>query len=104
MNTDTSDWTLVELVRKQATRYGEREFISFEQGGRLSFGDLDRDSDNQVRRLANLGVGPGDRVLGLIKNRVELLLPLVARLIYSRNSSTSASWIRIRTKSCKQVK
>ncbi len=78
MTTDTSDWTLVDLVRKQAARHGEREFISFEQGARLSFADLDRDSDDLARRLATLGVGAGDRVFGLIKNRAELLLSLIA--------------------------
>ena len=78
MPIDKSHWTLVDLIRAQAARYGEREFISFEQGPRLSFAGFDRDSDDVARRLAGLGVGPGDRVLALVKNRVELLLTMFA--------------------------
>ena len=78
MSIDKSSWTLVDLVRNQAARLGEREFISFEQGARLTFAGFDRESDAAALRLAALGVGPGDRVLALVKNRVELLLTMFA--------------------------
>jgi crotonobetaine/carnitine-CoA ligase len=78
MNLDKANWTLVNLVRRQAIRHGEREFISFEQGERLTFASFDRDSDSVALRLAALGVGPGDRVLALVKNRAELLLTMFA--------------------------
>ena len=78
MPIDKSKWTLVDLIRSQAARHGEREFISFEQGPRLTFAGFDRDSDDVARRLAALGVGPGDRVLALVKNRMELLLTMFA--------------------------
>jgi carnitine-CoA ligase len=78
MPIDKSDWTLVDLIRQQGARHGEREFISFEQGDRLTFAGFDRDSDAVALRLAALGVGPGDRVLALVKNRVELLLTMFA--------------------------
>ncbi len=78
MSIDKSSWTLVDLVRGQAARLGEKEFISFEQGARLTFAGFDRDSDGAALRLAALGVGPGDRVLALVKNRAELLLTMFA--------------------------
>lgn len=78
MPIDKSDWTLVDLVRRQGARHGEREFISFEQGDRLTFAGFDRDSDAVALRLSALGVGPGDRVLALVKNRLELLLTMFA--------------------------
>ncbi|MDP7547192.1 MAG: 2,3-dihydroxybenzoate-AMP ligase, partial [Alphaproteobacteria bacterium] len=69
MSIDKSNWTLVDLVRRQGARHGEREFIAFEQGDRLTFAGLDRDSDAAALRLAALGVGPGDRVLAMVRNR-----------------------------------
>ncbi len=78
MTMDKSGWTLVDLIRRQAARHGEREFISFEQGDRLTFAGFDRDSDDVALRLASLGVGPGDRILALVKNRVELLVAMFA--------------------------
>jgi len=78
MPIDKSDWTLVDLIRRQGARYGEREFISFEQGDKLTFAGFDRDSDEVALRLSALGVGPGDRVLALVKNRIELLVTMFA--------------------------
>ena len=78
MATDTSNWTLVDLVRRQADAYGEREFISFEQGPRLTFAQLNQDSDDIAHRLRALGVAPGERVMALVKNRVEFLLSMIA--------------------------
>ncbi|TDJ27672.1 MAG: hypothetical protein E2O59_07655 [Gammaproteobacteria bacterium] len=68
MTLDKSTWTLVDLARRQADSYGEREFIRFEQGTRLTFAGLDTDSNSLARNLAGLGVVPGDRVLVLLKN------------------------------------
>ncbi|MDE0943351.1 MAG: AMP-binding protein [Alphaproteobacteria bacterium] len=78
MIADKSKWTLVNLVRHQAEHFGEREFISFEQGPRLTFAALDRDTDDLALRLRAVGVVPGDRVMALVKNRVEFLLSLIA--------------------------
>ncbi|MDA1099264.1 MAG: AMP-binding protein [Proteobacteria bacterium] len=78
MAINKSEWTLVDLVRRQAAGYGGRQFISFEQGDRLTFAGFDRDSDDVALRLAALGVGPGDRVLALLKNRIELLVTMFA--------------------------
>lgn len=78
MRDDYQNWTLVHLVRRQAARLGAREFLSFEDGTRLTFADLDAQSDDLARRLAGLGVGPGDRVMALLKNRPEFMPAMLA--------------------------
>ena len=78
MTIDTADWTLVGLVQRQAMAHGEREFMSFEHGTTLTFASLDRDSERLARNLAGLGVIPGDRVMVLLKNRIEFMLAMIA--------------------------
>lgn len=77
---DKSRWTIVDLVRRQAARYGEREFMTFEHGTRLTFAGFDAETDRLARILATLGVGPEDRVLALVKNRVEFMLVMLSTL------------------------
>jgi crotonobetaine/carnitine-CoA ligase len=74
MSVDQSNWTLTDLVGRQAVVHAEREFMSFEDGTSLTFAGFDRDSDSLSRNLASLGVKPGDRVLALFKNRIEFML------------------------------
>lgn len=78
MRDDYPNWTLVHLVRRQAARRGARAFLSFEDGTRLTFADLDAQSDDLARRLAGLGVGQGDRVVALLKNRPEFMPAMLA--------------------------
>lgn len=73
-----SEWTIVEAVRLQAQRYGDREFLRFEDSAPLSFSDFDRRSSSLAIEFANLGVEPGDRVFAFLSNGPELLLSLVA--------------------------
>lgn len=73
-----SDWTLVDLVRRQAERYGEREFLSFEGRESLSFAALHQRSDRLAAGMRLRGVDPGDRVLMLVGNRIEFLLTMFA--------------------------
>ena len=77
MTVDTSEWSLVGLVRRQAAALGEKEFMSFEHGTALTYASLDRDSDDLARKLAGLGVGPGDRVMVMLKNRIEFMLAMI---------------------------
>ena len=70
-------WTLVEVARLQAERLGEREFLSFEDGSRLTFAQLHQESDRAARALASLGVGPGDRVLALAGNSPDFLVAML---------------------------
>ena len=78
MTIDTSEWTLVDLVRLQATVHGQREFMTFEDGSTLTFESLDRESDRLARNLSSLSVSPGDRVMALLKNRIEFMFALLA--------------------------
>jgi crotonobetaine/carnitine-CoA ligase len=69
---------LTGLVQRQAEAHGEREFMSFEHGTTLTFASLHRDSDRLARNLASLGVAPGDRVMVMLKNRIEFMLAMLA--------------------------
>ena len=80
MTLDKSTWTLVDLARRQAKAHGEREFMSFEHGTRLTFAGLDRDTERLARNLAGLGVVPGDRVFALVKNRAEFILAMLSTM------------------------
>jgi len=88
---DKSNWTIVELVRQQAARYGDRTWMSFEHGTRLSFAGLEQDSERLAGVLASAGVGAGDRVLALVKNRIEFMLAMVATM------KLSAIWVPVNT-------
>ncbi len=72
-----SQWTLVEVVRRQAQRLGDTEFLNVD-GSRLSFAQLQDQSDRAAAALARLGVGPGDRVLALATNSTELIVAMIA--------------------------
>lgn len=78
MTVDTSNWTLVDLVRRQARAHGEREFMTFQHGTRLTYASLARDGDVLARNLASLAVVPGDRIMAFLKNRIEFMLAMVA--------------------------
>ena len=80
MMQDISSWTLTGLLQRQAEAHGEREFMSFEHGTSLSFASLHRDSDQLARNLASLGVAPGDRVMVMLKNRIEFMLAMFATM------------------------
>lgn len=74
---DISEWSLVSLVQRQAADRGDQEYMSFEHGTILTYAALDRDSDQIARNLASLGVVPGDRVMVLLKNRIEFMLAMI---------------------------
>ncbi|MEL7155797.1 MAG: AMP-binding protein [Actinomycetota bacterium] len=71
-------WTLVDAVGEQARRRGEEPFLSFADGGDLTFGELDRASDRVATALADLGVAEGDRVLGLLTNSRAFIVAMIA--------------------------
>ena len=71
-------WTLVDLVRRQAERYGEREFMRFDDGTTMSFAELDRQSTRLAHALAARGLRAGDRLLALLLNGPALLPLLIA--------------------------
>ena len=73
-------WTFVHALRAQARLLGEAPFLTFSDGTALSFAELDRASDRVAAGLARLGLGPGDRVLALLRNSPAFLLALFGAL------------------------
>lgn len=71
-------WTLVNLVRAQAARYGEREFMRCEDGSTMSFAALARESSRLAHALHDLGLREGDRLLALCLNGPAILPLLIA--------------------------
>jgi crotonobetaine/carnitine-CoA ligase len=71
-------WTLVDLVRRQAQRYGDREFMRCDDGSVISFAELDRQSTHLAHALAARGLRAGDRLLALLLNGPTLLPLLIA--------------------------
>jgi carnitine-CoA ligase len=71
-------WTTPAVVRMQAEKYGARHFCAFHDGARLSFLDLETQSNALASALAGLGVQPGDRVMALLHNSREFILTMVA--------------------------
>lgn len=72
------NWTLVHQVREQAAKLGEKVFMTFGSGAPpLTYGAFDRRSDAVAAALAARGVGEGDRVMMLVKNRAEFLLAMI---------------------------
>jgi carnitine-CoA ligase len=71
-------WTTPAVVRMQAEKYGARLFCAFHDGARLSFLDLETQSNALASALAGLGVQPGDRVMAQLHNSREFILTMVA--------------------------
>ncbi len=71
-------WTLVDAVRHQAAAAAEREFLSFENGASVSFSEFNDLTDRLGTALCDLGVQPGDRILGLLTNSREFMLVMIA--------------------------
>jgi crotonobetaine/carnitine-CoA ligase len=85
------EWTLVHLLRRQAALQGDRPFVRFEDGQAFTFRSLDAWTDDLAGSLAALGVGPGDRVLGLLGNRAEAIGLLFAVV------KLGALWVPVNT-------
>lgn len=71
-------WTSLDLVKAQAERYGDRVFCTFEDGPALTFGEFESESDALASGFADLGIGPGDRVLTFAYNSRSFLLTMIA--------------------------
>ena len=69
---------MVDAVRHQAVAAAEREFLSFENGSSVSFSEFNDLTDRLGTALCDLGVQPGDRILGLLTNSREFMLVMIA--------------------------
>lgn len=73
-----SQWTFPDIVRKRAKSHGNQEFCTFHDGQTFTFRQLDEETDRLASGLADLGVMPGDRVLGMATNSKAFLLAMIA--------------------------
>lgn len=71
-------WTSLDLVKRQAERYGDRVFCTFEDDPPLTFAQFEAESSALASALADLGVGSGDRVLIFAYNSRAFLLTMIA--------------------------
>jgi carnitine-CoA ligase len=71
-------WTFPAVLKRQAEKYGTREFCRFEDGTSLTFEQFDRETDALATAFADRGLEPGDRVFGLLHNSRELVLAMIA--------------------------
>ena len=74
----TDGWTLPALVRHAADTHGNREFLAFEDGRTVTFAEFDELTDRLAAALADIGLQPGDRLLGLLTNSAEFMLLMIA--------------------------
>ena len=73
-----SMWTFPAIVRMQAEKHGQKSLCSFDDGQELTFAGLDSQTDSLCSAFAALGIGPGDRVMALLRNSREFLLTMLA--------------------------
>ena len=73
-----SQWTFPAIVRMQAERHDQALLCSFNDGQSLTFRGFDEQTDRLASAFADLGVGPGDRVMAMLRNGREFLVAMVA--------------------------
>lgn len=71
-------WTLLHAIRRQAEVYGDRVFCTFYDDAVLTFAGFEEETNRLASGLAELGVGPGDRVLALALNSKAFVLAWIA--------------------------
>jgi crotonobetaine/carnitine-CoA ligase len=72
---DRASWCLPELLAERARVHGDAPFLSFALGERdLTYAETAAAADVIAAGLARLGVGHGDRVLLMMRNRAEFVL------------------------------
>lgn len=74
--TDRARWALPTITRDRAAEHPDRRYVTFGLDGRsFTYGEWDAETDAVAAGLSRLGVGGGDTVLQMVRNRAEL--PLV---------------------------
>jgi carnitine-CoA ligase len=73
-----SMWTMPAVLRWQAERLGSHPLCVFADGQSFTFKQLDEETDALASGLAELGVGPGDRVMAMVYNSKAFLLTMIA--------------------------
>jgi carnitine-CoA ligase len=70
---DPSHWVLPEVLAWQAQERGEATFIQIVDGERLSFAQAEQQAQQVAGCLASLGVKPGDKVIVLLPNDLDMV-------------------------------
>jgi carnitine-CoA ligase len=70
---DPTRWTLIEVLAEQAQRRPDEIWIQSTDGPTLTFGDAWRDAERVAGHLATLGIQPGDRVIVMLPNGIDLV-------------------------------
>lgn len=65
------NWVYSDVLRRQASRYGDRTWIRMIGGDSLTFGAADRTANRVGRFLMDLGVARGDPVAVMLPNCLE---------------------------------
>lgn len=71
-------WTLTAALSQQVILRPDATYCRFESGGSLTFRELDIASSRFATGLAELGIGPGDRVAIMAASRIEYLIAFYA--------------------------
>lgn len=71
-------WTYLELLRRRAEQYGDRIFCKFGDGDTLTFAEYESATNQLASALADLNIGPSDRVVGMMYNSKAFLLAMSA--------------------------
>jgi len=72
---DRADWTVPGILRERARTHGNAIYLDVpDHGRRLTFGETLAAAEAVGRALLDRGSAPGDRVLIMASNRVEVLL------------------------------
>lgn len=71
-------WTFPAVLKRQAEKYGDRTFCTFDDGTSFTFKELDRETDALATAFVDLGVKEGERIFSLLHNSRALLLAMIA--------------------------
>ncbi|MDF1719153.1 MAG: AMP-binding protein [Minwuia sp.] len=73
MAADKSDWTIGQVLARQARERPDSRFIQFEDGPALTYGEAHRAANSMGNAYSGAGVGAGDHVVLMLHNRLEYL-------------------------------
>lgn len=73
MATDKSDWTIGQVLARQARERPDSRFIQFEDGPSLTYGEAHLAANSMGNAYTQAGVGVGDHVVLMLHNRLEYL-------------------------------
>jgi carnitine-CoA ligase len=73
MSVQMADWVVGKVLERQASLKPDSTFIETTGGRKATFGEFDIRANQLGRRLSQLGVSSGDRVVVILENDLEIL-------------------------------